>query len=297
MRRIVEIVACRRIGDAGRIAADDVSVDAGGSASARVPLHLGRSGVEHRRRKDGENRPAAIEDARIEHRLMLPHANGERHVVVLRPAAERMQQEHRIFVFAQQHFARFAHEQRVAVVNRIAELEGENRVAAALDELVVQLDGRLAIRVEAVVVANALKHLEVAADEPVTAVEHKLDARMALVDGAELTRCALALSVRVDLDVAQSGDGFALVDEPHMRRRLAARLLLVVDGENDRQRLVDHRTHRKSIAALLRALVCARCVVCCCALDLKIEELAEVQRLQVLALTHKAGQRRRPAFG
>ena len=81
---------------------------------------------------------------------------------------------------------------------------------------------------------HAIEHkIERTADEPVAAVEHELDARMALIDCAELARHTLALSMSVDLDVAQTSNHLALVDESHVLGRLAARLLLVVDGEND----------------------------------------------------------------
>ena len=122
---------------------------------------------------------------------------------------------------------------------------------------------------------DALEHVEVAADEPVAAVEHKLDARLALVDGAELARCALALSVRVDLDVAKSGDGFVLVDEPHMRRRLAALLLLVVDGEDDRCRRRSGGARHFDGAARRRRRFVIRLVVV-----VELNEIGAMERLQ-----------------
>ena len=87
MRGVVEVLVGARALDAGRVTAHDVIVAAGDQAAARVPLHLARARVEHRRREDGQQRVRAVKCALRDHCLVLTHAHRQRHVVILRPAA------------------------------------------------------------------------------------------------------------------------------------------------------------------------------------------------------------------
>ena len=77
MHGIVEEVVGAGLLDAGRVVADDVVVDSGGHARPRVPLHLGRSGKQHRTREDRQDRPLRVDDALLQHRVMQPHSHLE----------------------------------------------------------------------------------------------------------------------------------------------------------------------------------------------------------------------------
>ena len=61
---------------------------------------LGGAGVHHGRREDGEDGRFRVEDALVEDDAVLLHAHVERHVVVFGPAAERVQQQHRLLKVA-----------------------------------------------------------------------------------------------------------------------------------------------------------------------------------------------------
>lgn len=145
--------------NAGRIASHYVGGDTAGQSSSGVPLHLRGAGVEHGTGKDGELGPRCVQHALLNHRFVLFDAHGQGHVVVLGPAAERMQQEHGVLKSAsQQLLPGGLHQQCMSVVNRVAQLEGEHRVAIGIRKALAQLRWRLTIHVETVIKANSVDH-------------------------------------------------------------------------------------------------------------------------------------------
>ena len=91
----------------------------------------------------GENRQHGcvwVEHAGLEHLRMLQHTSVERDVVILGPAAERMQQKHGVLEAAiKQILMCLLHEQGMAIVDGITQLEGIHGIGLPLLELGAQL--------------------------------------------------------------------------------------------------------------------------------------------------------------
>mmetsp|Transcript_86971 Transcript_86971/g.251215 ORF Transcript_86971/g.251215 Transcript_86971/m.251215 type:complete len:277 (+) Transcript_86971:452-1282(+) len=171
-----------------------------------MPLHLPRPGVEHGRWKDGQHDGRVAEDAVLDDGMVLVHPRLQRHVVVLRPAAERGQPEHRLLeAFGLQLLRRVLHQQRVAVVHRVPQLEDEDRVRTELSEFAMQLRGRQAVLVHAIVVLDLPEHLDLAANEPVPGLVDHLDVRVLAVGDPEGPPGALLLDVLKHLRLRQRG--------------------------------------------------------------------------------------------
>lgn len=80
--------------------------------------------VQHRRWEDGEDSRVSREHPFVEDAVVLLHPSCQRDVVVLCEAPERVQQEHGFLEpTGQQLLVGVLHEQRVTVVDRVAELE------------------------------------------------------------------------------------------------------------------------------------------------------------------------------
>lgn len=82
--------------------------------------YLGWPGVHHGRGEDGHDRRVWFEDALLQHGSVLPHAPGQRHVVVLGPTPERMEQQHGPTVAPlDEALVGVLHQQGVTVVHRV----------------------------------------------------------------------------------------------------------------------------------------------------------------------------------
>mmetsp|Transcript_28112 Transcript_28112/g.89888 ORF Transcript_28112/g.89888 Transcript_28112/m.89888 type:complete len:1079 (+) Transcript_28112:175-3411(+) len=309
---VVEVVVGAELGELRALHARGVAAHhevrgAGVAPALGVELHLRRPGVDHRRRPDGHDRPALRELRGREVLVVLVlhdghvllHAHVQRHVVLLRPAAERREPEHGVLVaLGEQLLAAVAHEVGVAGVRRVARLEGVDDVGAHARELLHELLLSEAVLVQAVVVADAAQELHLAAEQPVAAVVDVLDIGVAAVDDAEAARHDLLLAVRVDLHVAQDGHGLAVLR--HERDvLLAARLDQVLRVVRRRQ----HNGHGHAHAVARRHLGKVR-KVRFLLVEVGVaggvrrvnEDGVEVQRLQQRALAHEALERRRPAL-
>mmetsp|Transcript_25990 Transcript_25990/g.40891 ORF Transcript_25990/g.40891 Transcript_25990/m.40891 type:complete len:442 (-) Transcript_25990:191-1516(-) len=123
-----------------------------------VEDHLRGARVHHGRGPDGHHRPGRVQHALLQHRHVLLHAHIQGHIVLLGPAAQRGQPEHRVLVpLAQQPVAALLHQVGVARVRGVPRLEGVHDVRVLLGELRAQLLQRQAVLVQAIVVADALK--------------------------------------------------------------------------------------------------------------------------------------------
>lgn len=91
--------------------------------------YLSRSGVHHGRRENGNDGGVRIQHALLQNGGVLLHPPRQRHVVVFGPASQRVEQQDGPAVAAlHQPLLGVLHEQGVAVMDRVPELEGEHRV-------------------------------------------------------------------------------------------------------------------------------------------------------------------------
>ena len=86
----------------GRVPSDNVKRRSRTHPRLRVPLNLSRACVHHRRGEDGEDGGRGVQHAVLENRLMLLDAGGQRHVVVLSPAPQRVEEQDGLLVAALQ---------------------------------------------------------------------------------------------------------------------------------------------------------------------------------------------------
>mmetsp|Transcript_13385 Transcript_13385/g.34856 ORF Transcript_13385/g.34856 Transcript_13385/m.34856 type:complete len:274 (-) Transcript_13385:1295-2116(-) len=215
---MVQVVALRgalcRARHARRVAPDDEEGRAADPPRLGVELHLRRPGVDHRRRPDRHDRRLLVQHTLLNHRLVLLDAHVERHVRGLRPAAERREPQHGVAVPPLLELAlRVSHQERVPGVRRVARLEGEDGVGVAPSELAAQLVHREPELVEAVVVLDLAKQLDLSAHEPVARRADEGDVRVIGILHTEAARDDLLLPVLIHLRVA------------HNRERLAGRVV------------------------------------------------------------------------
>ena len=91
--------------------------------------HLGGPGVHHGRGEDGDDGGLGVQHALVQHGGVLLHAPLQRHVVVLGPAPQWVQQEDRLAVAPlHQPPVGVLHQEGVAVVDGVPQLEGEDGV-------------------------------------------------------------------------------------------------------------------------------------------------------------------------
>lgn len=91
--------------------------------------YLSWPGIHHGWRKDGHDSSIWIQDARLQHSGVLLHPPVQRHVVVLGPASQRVEEQDRPAVAAlEETLVGVLHQKSVAVVDRVAELEGKDGI-------------------------------------------------------------------------------------------------------------------------------------------------------------------------
>lgn len=88
--------------------------------------YLSRPGIHHWRGKDSHNGRVWIQDTLLQHSGVLLHSPGQRHIVVLGPTSQRVEQQNRPAVTSlDETLVGVLHQKSVAVVDWVAELEGE----------------------------------------------------------------------------------------------------------------------------------------------------------------------------
>eukprot|EP00048_Salpingoeca_helianthica_P016651 m.233462 g.233462 ORF g.233462 m.233462 type:complete len:612 (+) comp19158_c0_seq1:183-2018(+) len=261
------------VGHAGRVTAHNVVVCACVHASLGVPLHLRWPRVQHRAGEDRNESGIRVQHALTQDTVMLSHAHGQRHVVVLGPAAEGVQQQQRLLESAlQQHLVCVLHEEGVTVVDGIAQLKGKDSIGTALGELGPKLVGSEAVVVQAVVPGDALQHLQVAAHQPLAVRVDLCNVRVARVAGAKLPARPLLLAGCKELGLLKNGHGLVLVDESHGLLTCEPGLVLICCWQDNGDRLVHN-------------------------LAIRLHQSSKVQALQKLGLAHEALERRGPSLG
>lgn len=113
---------------------------------------------------------------------MLLHAPIEWYVVGLGPSTERVEEEDWFLVTTFfQLLGGVGHQEGVAVVDWVTELEDEDGISAELFEASTELERGLSVLVHTVVPGNSVKSFDVTTAKPVTLFVDHLD--MWMVDG------------------------------------------------------------------------------------------------------------------
>ena len=130
------------------------------------------------------------------------------------------------------------HQEGVAIVDWVTELEDEDGISAHLFEFGSELEWGLAVVVKTVVPSHALKGLDVTAGEPVSLLVDHLDVWVVLGVDTPGAGTSLFLAVSVELWVAEDGHVLALVCESDGGRAVQALLVLGGEWENNWDGLV-----------------------------------------------------------
>lgn len=92
-------------------------------------IHLSGTCIHHGGREDGHDSGGRVEDALLQHGRVLFHPPVQRHVVILGPAAQRVEQQDGPAVAAlNQAFVGVLHQESVTVVHRVSELERKHGI-------------------------------------------------------------------------------------------------------------------------------------------------------------------------
>mmetsp|Transcript_111653 Transcript_111653/g.249474 ORF Transcript_111653/g.249474 Transcript_111653/m.249474 type:complete len:248 (+) Transcript_111653:583-1326(+) len=203
---------------------------------------------------------------------MLGHARVQRHIVVLRPTAQWRQPEHGLLVALRlQLRGGILHQEGMAVVHRVAQLEDEDRISTNLLELSLQLQGREAVLVHAIIVLYLLQHLDLSTNKPIARLHDQVNVGVIGVRDAKGPPSALLLHVLIDGGGRHDGkDGTIRCSERDLR--LPIDLSLLLSGA----RLDDGYRHRYKLAIQDHVLV--------------------VGALQILLLGHEAIERAGPTL-
>mmetsp|Transcript_6459 Transcript_6459/g.15962 ORF Transcript_6459/g.15962 Transcript_6459/m.15962 type:complete len:341 (+) Transcript_6459:348-1370(+) len=207
MPHVVNVLVRARVLHACRVTANDVVRRTTVQPSVRMPLHLCRTRIEHWRGEDRKHDGGVAEDTVLNDGSVLLHPRIQRHIVVLRPATQRREPQHRFFeALLFQLLGSVLHEQRMPIVDRIAQLENKDGIRIKLLELSLQLCRGEAILVHAVIVLDLLQHLDLPTHKPVPRLVDHLDVGMLTVRDAKGSASTLLLHVLVDLGLLHGGD-------------------------------------------------------------------------------------------
>mmetsp|Transcript_8608 Transcript_8608/g.13645 ORF Transcript_8608/g.13645 Transcript_8608/m.13645 type:complete len:249 (+) Transcript_8608:435-1181(+) len=237
-----------------------------------MPLHLARPCVEHRRREDGQHHRSVTKNAVLDDGAVLLHSDRERHIVVLRPTAQRRQpQDWPLEALLLEFLRSVLHQQRVPVVHRIAQLESEDCIGAQLLKLRTQLQRCQAVLIHAIVVNDGPQHLDSPTYEPVTGRHDHVDVRVTSGCDAECAGCPFFFAMLVHLGAEEQSDDlpvWPLQGDPFLARDSG--FVLGGAGLHDRHR------HGHPLPTDKNVLV--------------------VKTLQILVLSHEALQGAGPAL-
>mmetsp|Transcript_111651 Transcript_111651/g.249466 ORF Transcript_111651/g.249466 Transcript_111651/m.249466 type:complete len:275 (+) Transcript_111651:583-1407(+) len=203
---------------------------------------------------------------------MLGHARVQRHIVVLRPTAQWRQPEHGLLVALRlQLRGGILHQEGMAVVHRVAQLEDEDRISTNLLELSLQLQGREAVLVHAIIVLYLLQHLDLSTNKPIARLHDQVNVGVIGVRDAKGPPSALLLHVLIDCGGRHDGN-YVTGRCSECNFRLPFDLSLLVRGA----RLDDGYRHRGKLAVKDHVLV--------------------MSALEILLLRHEAIERACPAL-
>merc|ERR1711892_603939 len=179
-----------------------------------MPLDLSRTSIHHGGWKDSENCGLRIQEPFLQDCSVLRHPRFQRNVVILGPASQRMEKEHRLLI-ASVHKLPLAvvHEQSMTIMDRIPQLECKDCVCVHLLELVPQICGREAVLVQAIFPSYLPQDLQFSSHKPVSTCFYHCDVRMAFVVQSKLTGTSFLLPVFIEFWVTENSFRFALVGE------------------------------------------------------------------------------------
>lgn len=237
---VVEVLVLGRVRHASGVAADDVEVGTSVEAGLGVPLDFCGSSVHHRAREDGEHGVLGLENTLVHDGVVLLHADGKWHIIGLGPASERVKEQHRVLEPTLEELAASVlHEEGVAIVDWVAQLEGVHGIGFSLLELSAELVGGEAVLVEAIAPGDLVKNLKGSADKEVSSREDLLNVRVASVGSTPLTAASLLLAGLKELGVPHDGDVLAFIGKGD-GGLVEESLALVLGGRaDDGHRLVD----------------------------------------------------------
>ena len=113
--------------------------------------------------------------------VVLLHSDVEWDVVVFGPAAQRVEEQGwPLEALGPELFVRVRHEQGVAIVHWVTELEGEDGIGFTRLELCLELERGLSVLIQTVTPRDLLEHLELTTDEEVTGSKYLFHVGVAL---------------------------------------------------------------------------------------------------------------------
>lgn len=135
MPDIVGIFAGVGVLATGRVTACNEVGDAAVHTGRGMPQNLGGSTIEHRRGPDSEDGVFGVEGSVIEEGLVLEHAGVERDIIILAPATKRVEEEDGVLVaLLEELFTGIIEEEDVAIMERVAHLEGVDGIGILISE-------------------------------------------------------------------------------------------------------------------------------------------------------------------
>jgi hypothetical protein len=214
---IVTILVFDGVLHTGGVAASNEMGDTASNAGGGVPEDLGGATVVHGGGPHGEDGVLRVEGTVVKEGLVLEHAGVERHVVVLAPSTEGVEEEDGVLVaLLEELLTGVLEEEHVAVVEGVAHLEGVHGIGTTGLDLVGDLGGSVAVHVHAVIEGDTLGEVHGSTgDEPFTLGHDGLGTGVFGAESAEGARADLLLAV-LEVD----GLGHGSVDNT-----------LVLDGE------------------------------------------------------------------
>jgi len=237
---IIDVFLSVWVAHTSGVSSDNVELSASDQSSLGVPLdleilftisaesenfYLSGTSVGHWRWPDGNNSCFRVKDLLLEDGIVLLHSPLEWDIIGLGPATEGVEEEDWLLVTALlQLLGGVSHEQSMAIVDWVSELEDKDGISAELFESGSELEWGLSVLVESVVPLDAVKSLEVTTDEPVSLLVDFLNVWVVDGVGTPGSGTSLLLSVSVEFWVSENTVGLAFVSERN-RLGLLVRLL------------------------------------------------------------------------
>jgi len=191
----------------GVTAGNEVS-EACTNTGAGVPEHFGGATVEHGGGPHGKDHMILVKSAVIKESLMLLHASGKRDIIILAPAAERVEEEDGVSVASLNELLTcIFEEEHVTVVKGVTDLEAEDGISFALLHLGVNLTGEHSVFIEAIVELDSHKEAgALSGDEPITLFPEGLGTGVFPGSTAEKTGSDLLLSIVEESGLVHNGE-------------------------------------------------------------------------------------------
>eukprot|EP00054_Salpingoeca_dolichothecata_P038006 m.12627 g.12627 ORF g.12627 m.12627 type:complete len:347 (+) comp8144_c0_seq1:485-1525(+) len=232
--RAVKIFLSGRMAHTSRVTANNVEACASILTSLCVPLDLSGTSVHHGRGEDGQHSMCWGQHTFSQDSVVLAHAHSKWDIIGLSPATQRMEQQSGIFKSTLLELsACVLHEQSVAVMDGVTQLEGVHGISASFFEFGAKLKGGESVFVKSIVPFDLVKDFQLSANKPFTIRKHLLDVRVSSVGNTPLTRASFLLAGLVDLGFLQDGNIFALIHQSNGVLAFNSGLFFIVAGKNN----------------------------------------------------------------